>query len=875
MKLALVAVMALNSFVFWFWYSQKKNLAETAGAANLRPFDYLEKFNNMTEIMNNTCVWPLLSPAQQEIKIFIGGCKPITCPTDMSNMAQLSLDGILTISHDIISRRISDRNPNFNCYYLDLVQSWAWTIVKSKEEILIEPDVPTKVPFEQFLVICKDPFGNYIYEKSFVNFAARSSNSTETELREGDLKAADPESPSLIILALRGVSHNQIMRRLPKSLQFMNDNGFISAAMFNQISQDNDENLMASIGDGDADGIWSKMRERGCVTFLHDDIQGGAPFGSNVTKELDFDFHTRIYHSYNLDRLIRPPFVGHCMADGKDYLDVWHRFSAKFQDFCHFSIAYFSGIGAYDDCSLGAMDRLLVQTFEKFKSNGLMNTTAIVLLTDGGNSKSDFSATITGSVEMRHGAFLIRLPEGFAMKFPEKARNLKINSNRLMSNWDVYATLLDLNSANGETAGSLLSRKLPNDRICSDAGISTDMCLCATEKDTEKQKRKYIIAVDQAIQKEFSTMKCVYGAWVLDTKNLKVFGVRYQSRKGPEFADVLVRVNMHPIKGKSADEKITQLIDFRGRVRIDSNEAEWVGPLIFRNSTIPCEFSGLDSHFSIIMSSVGTFSNERPSLHISGMSLILVLSMTISFCSIYLVVFKSGKTPYRYHLLSYMINSLLIDVWMEIGLLPKPLFPLVGAQFWSPVVMDLGLDKYLAANIFFVLLELCITTIGTCFIHQHDVAAEMVKGTTVGKIRWRIFIVFTVFCSFAIGVVDDFSKLTPLEQQTSIKEYYPYTINLSLDNVILYDYSLNKTCVAPLILFFVPLFGCGFIVLLQVYTLNWFVIFCTYMVAIHGIASNLAMILTTPRFREMVFKFLMILPQNRVHGQGSSIMVLT
>ncbi|CAD6186577.1 unnamed protein product [Caenorhabditis auriculariae] len=119
------------------------------------------------------------------------------------------------------------------------------------------------------------------------------------------------------------------------------------------------------------------------------------------------------------------------------------------------------------------------------------------------------------------------------------------------------------------------------------------------------------------------------------------------------------------------------------------------------------------------------------------------------------------------HSLIAQVHSTTAELFAALCVSIKPLFPIMGAKVWSPIVLNLGLDKNLAAvgnkfeiiiiplktkEIVFVSFELIMPTIGVCFIYRHDAAVMLVQ-------------------------------------------YYPQAANMSLDNAYFYEYRINDTIV--------------------------------------------------------------------------------
>jgi len=72
----------------------------------------------------------------------------------------------------------------------------------------------------------------------------------------------------------------------------------------------------------------------------------------------------------------------------------------------------------------------------------------------------------------------VRLPRWFSERYPHAAANLRLNSERLTTPFDLHETLLDVvdmersrNMTEGRTRAYSLFKDIPDDRTCADADI--------------------------------------------------------------------------------------------------------------------------------------------------------------------------------------------------------------------------------------------------------------------------------------------------------------------------------------------------------------------------------------------------------------------
>ncbi|CAD6190767.1 unnamed protein product [Caenorhabditis auriculariae] len=518
--------------------------------------------------------------------------RSLSCDTQMLNWTSFTDEGVLSISTDIYTMRNVAQNDNFVCYYAELIPENEMDDKNNNitlgPEKRIEPLAPVEIPFVSFAVLCRDPSETVNHLKTFVNFP-----SLPFQERGNELAAADPLRPSLAILALGQVTYNQFLWRLPRLQKLRRDLGFVDFQFFNQISGDPNENFLTSlkgVGD-DQSSIWTNMRDRGCVTFLNDDQQLKSPFGSSSARNPEFDYHPRAYHLYNQQNLVQPKGNGHCMMDGRlnveDYFRVWRHFLVRHQKKCHFSITYLSDVSGHEDETLGLADDVIVSFLNDLNSRGILNSTAVVILSDGKSGED---------LENNQGVFMVRMPDSYKDSFSEKISTLDWNSKRLISNLDVFETLRDISLPEKGSSNSLLSKKLSKERTCQDAGIDLNQCLCRTNVYLESTRREVVKqAVEEVIKSEFSPLKCIRRVDFPDSPaywNVSIPGVSMKSPyKSLVFIELTATVEAIPRQMVGRVPREPLFIDFSADIRFDSTSIEAV---LVGIKAISREFSSFD-----------------------------------------------------------------------------------------------------------------------------------------------------------------------------------------------------------------------------------------------------------------------------------------
>ncbi|CAP24274.2 Protein CBG03373 [Caenorhabditis briggsae] len=394
----------------------------------------------------------------------------------------------------------------------------------SKNETNIEPGIPTRIDFEQFVVFCRDPSGYHFYNKTWFNFQPKLE---KLEFRKSQ------KTDGLMVLIVTGMSHNQAMRHLKRTFSFASKHNFLSFSMFNQVrgfqevlemrttkfqrSIDNWENSMKLFR------TWRKPR---CVTFLHSD-------SDRISKHFGdkFDFHSQLYNNFNRKYL---GHVDNCITDGRvtveDAVSLWVNSTKAFHNkkFCHFSLLHLDDIASPLDGTLVNLDEVLRDSFQDLFDEGILANTTIIVLS-GGSKNSTVYKTESGKIESKYGLFLIRPSDRLRTKFPGKISSLSKNVDRLITDDDISETLLDLmtNFEHSEFQRSLFETELSSNRNCEDAGIFEDFCICSKRVELGKKthlwffRKEVMKSLLKLIRKEFSMFKCISKIQI-DTRNWNV-----------------------------------------------------------------------------------------------------------------------------------------------------------------------------------------------------------------------------------------------------------------------------------------------------------------------------------------------------------------
>ncbi|KAH8350688.1 hypothetical protein KR084_003270 [Drosophila pseudotakahashii] len=143
------------------------------------------------------------------------------------------------------------------------------------------------------------------------------------------------------------------------------------------------------------------------------------------------------------------------------------------------------------------LDQPFVNMFKTLAQDGLLKKTLLLVVSNHGLNKGRFYETVQGKVEESQPLAILCYPRWLEERYPQAIGNLKINHRRLVTAFDLHATLLDLPNltsledeqlrqrsadlwAMGESLprGISLFLPIPEHRDCSSADIPAHFCLC-------------------------------------------------------------------------------------------------------------------------------------------------------------------------------------------------------------------------------------------------------------------------------------------------------------------------------------------------------------------------------------------------------------
>jgi len=139
------------------------------------------------------------------------------------------------------------------------------------------------------------------------------------------------------------------------------------------------------------------------------------------------------------------------------------------------------------------MDDPIYRTMRVLSELQLLENTVLFVLADHGPWHGAYLATDAGALERLMPTLFVAFPKSFKRKYPHAFRNMKLNSKRLSTQYDLHETLVDLSDLTRVTNEALSKRSpeerqhqlgqslflpVPLDRTCDTANIPSEYCMC-------------------------------------------------------------------------------------------------------------------------------------------------------------------------------------------------------------------------------------------------------------------------------------------------------------------------------------------------------------------------------------------------------------
>ena len=306
--------------------------------------------------------------------------------------------------------------------------------------------------------------------------------------------------PNVLMFGIDSVSLLNFMRQMPETRRLLHSLGGVELKGYHKVHDNTlvnmmpmwhgtflqELNLSAEQPFDKYDLIWNHFSRRGYRTLLAEDNSVIDAFNNDNEgfHKQPTDYYMRPFLMVLEKLLLQHNSEELCYA-GKhqlvtilEYLDD---FLELFVDSPHFASVFFNFLSHDDINTIGKADHIIKTFIHKLFSEGKLANTFLLFYSDHGLRYGPFRDTYVGFHEERLPMFVLLPPEWFRRRYPDIWKNLNVNSKRLVTPFDIHATLhniLGATSTNFPQRGTSIFTEIPESRTCLEASIGINWCMC-------------------------------------------------------------------------------------------------------------------------------------------------------------------------------------------------------------------------------------------------------------------------------------------------------------------------------------------------------------------------------------------------------------
>ncbi|XP_059155035.1 uncharacterized protein LOC131940432 [Physella acuta] len=506
----LLCVFVLVTFIWLSTFQSSPILANENALVDDDETDDIEsddvRTNNRRRL---TCVFPKVDPFDPVIvKTLIDHAKHPSLRCNGSLPEMVYLNGSQLVVN--LTAAGEHQSGNITCGYQEVVMNY------EKDKSHLNPlqtftDFKNLPPSTEFIrTVCHGDGGKIAAVDYFALFPKRDNEDEMLKLlaKKRVAEFSPQETLNVLMVGIDGVPRHQFMRSMNKTYPWLMKGGnSIDLVKYTQIGKNTFPNylpLLSGILEDEIkswwthedfvdalDLIWEDFSKAGYRTLFTEDwttIGGYHYQRRGFMKPPTAHFSRPIGLEIDKDENIRKGGWS-CMNSRKEasfHLDYIKQFFNKYRNEPLYAMAFLAKLTHGDMSAAWLLDQLMFDFYEELQNTGILNNTLLITFSDHGPRQSCVDHTFNGMVERRNPYAILTFPPWFLRKYPNVRKNLKTNSLRLTTHFDVHATLQELiyfqskkpSPLRKRSHGISLFQKIPSDRTCEDIPIPKEYCLC-------------------------------------------------------------------------------------------------------------------------------------------------------------------------------------------------------------------------------------------------------------------------------------------------------------------------------------------------------------------------------------------------------------
>nr|XP_043068645.1 uncharacterized protein LOC108124262 [Drosophila bipectinata] len=581
----------------------------TTHGSGLKEVDLPVEENPKTKkffVKTSKCEIPYVDPFSAEVMEFYKPQTLVKCTND-SDLVSTEYNPkiqryILRIDEEVAMDLLNHTDVEYNCFYREVEYgSEADTFDKLRANKYFSDGYVVPLHVEGIVVECRtadEP--TKLLQKDAFTFVQYQPLPKDMKQKHGVRK------PSVIMYGIDSLSRINLRRTMPKVFKFLQGDGWHEMQGYNKVADNSFPNIFAMLSgysaetakeqicDTDKEGcfdkipmIWKYFKNASYLTGYAEDASALNHFSyckpGFQKKPMDFYFRPFLKAlESKLDEYRLPDYdlMRYCMGrriTNRYIYDYGRMFTKRFVHERPIWGMFWSSHFSHDDPFLpSAMQDQILGDLLDLKEAGALENTIMIFFADHGIRWGRLTWLKQGFLEERLPMMFIYLPPWFRATYPSFVRALKINQNRLCSNFDIHNTLKHIVEMGGTPDGPVLPKAfdcptcqslfhvLPEDRTCAQAAIDDHWCTCEPyilipETDWTKQiSRSVIDRMNEYFVAKNLTKLCsnLTLRHVIKTEIKSGQEVKWQDERLPELEKAVYRVHFK-VNQNSADFQAT------------------------------------------------------------------------------------------------------------------------------------------------------------------------------------------------------------------------------------------------------------------------------------------------------------------------------
>ncbi|KAH8294829.1 hypothetical protein KR018_003500 [Drosophila ironensis] len=499
--------------------------------------DYL-KYQPKYFVETAKCKIPYVDPFEEAVQEFFHPKQFEVCSNESALVTPiydiLRQRYVLQINETLASILLNSTDTEYNCYYQEITRDKKHDSFNKNDRKYFSQNFEVPLHVEGLLLAC-----HLLSNESDILQSDAYSLIQHKPMPQGLFREPPRRKPSVLMFGIDCLSRINLRRTMPKVYTFLTGSGWFEMQGYNKIGDNTFPNLMAILTGYDPESARNEVcdwKESGCfdhtpfiwkdfgnasyLTAYAEDECGIATF--NYLKpgfvEQPTDYYGRPFHkafesglpTWKCADCTMKYCIGRRITSSYVY-DMAKEFARRYVAERPIWGLFWSNSFSHDSYSMPSkMEDYVLEYLLDFMADGVFEESIMIFLSDHGSRYGKLMSLPSGFLEERLPAMFIYLPAWFRQQYPEYASALKLNQNRLTSNYDLHNTLKHIIELGSPEAPPLprahscpkcqsLFMLMDQQRTCKDAGIPEHYCTCIPYKriDAKWAKRIAPLVIDR------------------------------------------------------------------------------------------------------------------------------------------------------------------------------------------------------------------------------------------------------------------------------------------------------------------------------------------------------------------------------------------